>query len=483
MKNNKRKIWNIAIAALITFSAIGLGGCSNDGSTAKTEDKTDTTVATDPTALTQSCTAAGATITGTQSGCVEVAADSTVTLSGTVKFPSGSALKINEGATLKAETGGVFTYVIIDRGAAIVAIGTEAKPITFTSDKTAGSRARQDWGGIIINGKAQVNVSSPSGEGNSGTYGGSVDADNSGTLKYVRIMFAGKDFQTTDELNGLALQGVGSGTTIDYVQFHNNLDDGIEMFGGNVNLKHIVSTANGDDGIDCTYGWRGKVQWAIALALESKPSNDDPAGALGSPNSGKIGNRALEHDNNGSDNAATPLGSVTYSNLTAVNMDNSADLMRIREGALDVKFYNSYFAHNDIDGDSTFDYDCVDTRDNATAKFYNSLLEGCELKTKDGGTNTVDGTSANVGTGTAPDYIALVDGGDADAGGNAFTLTELASTKTAAFVPNAANNNGVSAKGDMNTTIDSFFANTNYVGAIESAGSNWADVWTEFPAN
>ncbi len=136
-------------------------------------------------------------------------------------------LTIEAGTLIKGEVSTTKPGVlVITRGSKINAVGTAAAPIVFTSAKSEGTRARGDWGGLVINGNAAINATggTAEGEGETGTYGGTDDADNSGTLKYVRVEFAGTLFSADNELNGIAFQAVGSGTTVDYVQVHMNAD-------------------------------------------------------------------------------------------------------------------------------------------------------------------------------------------------------------------------------------------------------------------
>ena len=256
---------------------------------------------------------------GSYSSNVTLEEDSTWTLQGLVKFKSGTTLTIKSGVTVKGDHS-VLSYLVIECGAKIMAIGTAEKPIVFTSDLSMGNRSSQDWGGIVINGYATINNGSgtpkvQSGEGDSGLYGGDNDNDNSGKLRYVRIEFAGKKFDAENELNGLALQGVGSATVIENIHLHNCADDGIEMFGGTVNLSNVISTANGDDQIDCTGGWRGNLVNAFVA----------PVG----------GDKGLEFDGNSSDNIATPKTIVNISNIVYLDNKNisSNDAFRFREGA------------------------------------------------------------------------------------------------------------------------------------------------------
>ncbi len=191
--------------------------------------------------------------------------------------------------------------LVIRRGSRIIAEGTKEEPIIFTSDKSVGNRQRGDWGGLIINGRATLNTNLPAiGEGGTGNYGGSDDADNSGILKYVRVEFAGREISPDNELNGIAFQGVGSGTTVDYIQVHRNKDDGIEFFGGTVNVKHVYITGCADDQFDWTDGWRGKGQFWVCQQY------------------GDDADRGIEADNNAENNIAIPRSSPTIYNITLV---------------------------------------------------------------------------------------------------------------------------------------------------------------------
>ncbi len=190
-----------------------------------------------------------------------------------------ATLTIEPGTTIVGKTdlpqGVRGAYLVVSRGSKIIADANAnradktARPnaadvIVFTSDKPRGERDRGDWGGMVINGRAPTNAGlEAEGEGDSGFYGGNDPMDSSGILRGVRIEFAGDRVTPTDELNGLAPQGVGAGTTISYVQIHYNVDDGIEPFGGTFSVDHLVVTGIGDDSVDGTDGYRGFMQFVI----------------------------------------------------------------------------------------------------------------------------------------------------------------------------------------------------------------------------
>ncbi|HEX8704398.1 MAG TPA: hypothetical protein VF815_36540, partial [Myxococcaceae bacterium] len=160
-------------------------------------------------------------------------------------FVKNATLKIEPGTVIK---GGINTSLAITSSARLDAQGTVAEPIVFTSVVDVGSRQAGNWGGLVLLGKAPLNVQGgvdniegyP--ESADTQYGGTDAAHDCGTLKYVRIEFAGYRLGGNNELNGLTLGGCGTRTVVDYVQVHRGLDDGVEMFGGTASLKHVVVT-------------------------------------------------------------------------------------------------------------------------------------------------------------------------------------------------------------------------------------------------
>jgi hypothetical protein len=203
-------------------------------------------------------------------------ASNTYTLRGLVYVTDGAVLTIEPGTKIVGEKTSRGA-LIITRGSKIIANGTADKPIVFTSDQPNPQRG--DWAGVVIIGRARTNATTTlngttiygqgeaegginDAEGN-GLFGGSEDADNSGSLKYVRIEYGGYAFLPDKELNGLGLYALGSGTTIDYVQVSYANDDAFECFGGFVNLTHLISYKSLDDDLDTDNGYSGKVQFVI----------------------------------------------------------------------------------------------------------------------------------------------------------------------------------------------------------------------------
>jgi hypothetical protein len=220
-------------------------------------------------------------------------------LRGAVFVPEGATLNIQPGTRIIGESGSVGT-LIVSRGGRLNAIGTREQPIVFTSDQPVGQRGRGDWGGIIVNGRAPINFESgeASGEGDTGAYGGNNPNDNSGTIRYVRVEFAGVEFSPDNELNGIAFQGVGRGTQVDHIQVHMNRDDALEWFGGTVDIKYAVASNAADDSFDWTFGWSGRAQF---VAIHQRGDDAD---------------NGIEADNNEFNNNVTPRSNPQIYNIT-----------------------------------------------------------------------------------------------------------------------------------------------------------------------
>ena len=214
-------------------------------------------------------------------------AETTYTLKGFIHVKSGATLTINPGTTIKGDFNTLGSSLFILKGAKIMAVGTAAKPIVFTSSQAVGSRQPGDWGGLIIVGNAIDNrtAGSPNGVEVEGTNtcggcsaatsggqnyqviysGGTDNTDNSGELKYVRVEFAGFAPSNGNELNSFTFAAVGSGTKCSYVQAMAGLDDSYEFFGGNMDCDHMVSYESGDDHYDMSESYSGRLSYIIAF--------------------------------------------------------------------------------------------------------------------------------------------------------------------------------------------------------------------------
>jgi hypothetical protein len=261
-------------------------------------------------------------LNGTISSSRTLIASRKYLLSGGVFVASGATLTIEAGTRLYAADDATTPFLSVLRGGKINAVGTASAPIIFTTIKTVtGGADRGNWGGIILNGFASLNICgtpdcTAEGEGGTGTYGGTNDADDSGVMKYVRVEYAGKILGTDNELNGFSFNGVGSTTVLEHLQAYKGSDDGFEFFGGTVNLKWAVSTGNSDDSFDWTHGWRGKGQfWVVQQDAVT-------------------GDNGMECDNWETNYTATPFSEPTISNFTLVGADDGSANhgMRLRHG-------------------------------------------------------------------------------------------------------------------------------------------------------
>ena len=247
-----------------------------------------------------------------------VSADITTntTWSGVVKLMNKVYVKNNATLTIAPGTiirGDKLTQgtLLITRGAKIIADGTAANPIVFTSNEAVGARNEGDWGGLVLLGLAKNNQ--PGGVANiegivpttDSQFGGNFDNDNSGTLRYVRIEFAGIALEPNKEINGITFGSVGSSTIVDYVQVAFSGDDSFEWFGGTVNCKHLIAYRGLDDDFDTDFGYRGKVQFFLSIR------DKDMSDAAGDSNS-------FESDNDAAGSTAQPKTAPIFSNGTLV---------------------------------------------------------------------------------------------------------------------------------------------------------------------
>ncbi len=267
------------------------------------------------------------TLSGNITANTTLDANKVYLLSGFVYVKAGATLTIPAGTIIRGDKATKAT-LIVTKGGKLVAEGTVTKPIVFTSNLPIGSRAAGDWGGIILLGKAQNNI--PGGLGTieggvnvasdpvgTGEHGGTDAADNSGILKYVRLEFPGVAFQPNNEINGLTLGSVGTGTTLDYIQISYSGDDAFEWFGGTVNAKHLIATATTDDVFDFDNGFVGKLQFCVA---QRDPKLADQAGQ----------SNGIESDNSDKVFNSSPRTQPIISNMTLVGpVESSAALANV----------------------------------------------------------------------------------------------------------------------------------------------------------
>ncbi|MEO0505673.1 MAG: multidrug transporter [Bacteroidota bacterium] len=265
-------------------------------------------------------------------------------ITGPVLMSAGTTLTVPAGMTIKAEPVGVNAYIAILQGARIIADGEPDAPIVFTSN--AATPSSGDWGGIVMCGRAPINSTADGSDDTSTTevgglsFGGNMPADNSGVLEYVRVEYAGGAIDGNAELNGVSIYGVGSGTTIDFVQVFEGSDDGFEFFGGTVDASHLVVVNSEDDSIDWTEGFIGSI---TDVYVQHGDSHD----------------KAFECDGYNTDfsNEAGYFSAPTVTNVTIVGdgTDDGDEAIRLRagtQGTFTNVVINNYDEGFDLDGDA-----------------------------------------------------------------------------------------------------------------------------------
>jgi len=388
-------------------------------------------------------------------------------LRGAVFVRAGSTLNIAAGTTIIGESGSVGT-LIIERGGRINAIGTQAAPIVFTSDQAIGSRGRGDWGGIIINGRARINFGSgeAAGEGDTGTYGGTDDNDNSGILRYVRVEFSGIEFSPDNELNGIAFQAVGRGTQVDHVQAHMSRDDALEWFGGTVDAKYIVMSNAADDALDWTFGWTGRVQFA---AITQRGDDAD---------------NGIEADDNEFNNNALPRSNPQIYNITVCGDPDTSEGGESPRAA-NLRRGTAFTIRNFLmTGFKTVGPQIETTNTATTGQVDNGTSQmgaGVVWNIRNS-TTGVNGTALHasvatyVNSGRFPNVLANVDPG--------VSTTGCANHVAPNFRPSGVATIAGGQMAPIQPPNDGFFEAVTFIGAVPPAPApNWMDGWTSFPQN
>jgi len=253
-------------------------------------------------------------VSGTISSSQTWTANNRYVLHDFVGVQAPAVLTIEPGTVIYG--GDTRATLFIQGGAKIIADGTARRPIIFTSALKVGDRAQRDWGSLVLLGKAPINAtggqqfleglpSLPAYQ-----YGGTDAADNSGIVRYVRLEFGGFEIEANQEINGLTMGGVGSGTLIDYVEVLHNKDDAFEFFGGTVNAKHLLGIAFADDGLDFDNGYTGNIQYAAMIKRAVNDEND--------------GNILTESDDHPNTFTLTPLTNPRVYNTTGVRVSGPA---------------------------------------------------------------------------------------------------------------------------------------------------------------
>ena len=376
-------------------------------------------------------------------------------LRGAVFVRSGATLTIEAGTTVIGESGSVGT-LIVERGGRLMAVGTPTAPIVFTSDQAPGTRSRGDWGGLIINGRAPLNLEGGegAGEGDTGVYGGSDPDDNSGILKYVRVEFSGIEFSPDNELNGIALQGVGRGTVLDFVQAHMSRDDAIEFFGGTVDLKHAVMSNAADDSLDWTFGWIGRAQF---IAIHQRGDDAD---------------NAIEADNNEFNNNLLPRSNPQIYNITICGAHPTGLASEVQRAG-NIRRGTAFTIRNFLVTGMRQGFQIADA--NTAAQVNNGTSQMGAGVSWNNLSNMHSSVTAFINSGRFPSIVLGTDPGLSTAG--------CANSAAPNFQPTA----GGLAGGGMipfNPPMDGFFDPVSFVGAVPPPpAANWMAGWTAFPQN
>ena len=449
---------------LITAITIGLGSiltsCSKkkEGCTDSTaenynpdaeKDDGSCTYATTPTTPSNTVTI---TDNGSGIGTSHWTNDKVYLLDGFCFVNAGQTLTIDPGTVVKGKpgTGANASALIVAQGGQIFANGTASQPIIFTfeADPLDGSvpmSTTGQWGGVILLGYATLNTvptvqnieGIPTSEPR-GQYGGSNDADNSGSLTYVSIRHGGTDIGAGNEINGLTLGAVGSGTTLDYIEIVANADDGIEFFGGTPQLKHVLLNNCADDGFDYDQGFRGKGQFWLALV---------------STNAG-TDSRAGEHDGGTTPEDGMPYAHPMIYNATYIgSAQYRALIYRDNAGG---EYHNSVF-HNFAEG--------IGIEDLATGEDSKARLDAGELKLADIVLSDIGGSVKIFSEVTNP---------GADLSGSA-SITNVSYTSAGISLSNPVPSFSL---GTGTASTDPWFDNVTYLGAFDVSGANWAQGWT-----
>ena len=371
-------------------------------------------------------------------------------------------LTINPGVVIFASTG--VSWLAVNRGNRINAVGTATSPIVFTSRDNVLGLATDDsqgqWGGVVLLGRAPITDCTVAPAATPGTvacerqtegavdpayFGGATPADNSGTMKYVQIRYSGYVLSGDSELQSLTLGGVGSGTAISYIHTHNSSDDAMEAFGGRVNMKYMVFTGADDDNLDLDTGYQGNIQYVLAVQKTS--------GAADS---------IIELDSANSLESQTPRTYMKLSNFTFVhkNAANGNQAAMLLRGGSD-------------------------------ATIMNGVLTTPTACLRLNGTNIIGAADSIPGKLGAPSFrsVAMTCGATQFVGTAGLTAQQvtdtfnagtnntssLTSTLSSVFV-NGANE---TARTPFDAkTIDAFFDTTTYIGAVKDANDTWYAGWT-----
>ena len=443
--------------------------------------------------------------------------DTNYVIRGFVYVNSGATMTINAGTRLVGDTTALGSALFVLRGARIVANGTSALPVVFTSQRSAGNRSPGDWGGLVLVGNARNNRSgSIIIEGSNGSVvgadpngtvytGGTLDTDNSGTLRYVRVEFAGYATLPDNELNSFTFAAVGSGTTFEYLQSVAGLDDSFEWFGGTVDGKYLVSYEAGDDHFDTSEGYSGRNQFLIAYqstfltpragagAISADPQGFEVDGCNGGGCTAPSGANA---QSSGRDNGLYTMN--LFANFTVIGVGatqttptNGGIGMVLRRGTggyyingVVARWPRQAISLRDSTSNNRFIVDSLITRN---LYFADNGLQNSGVMFDPTGTNfgqdvAFSGRNSNIvvaaGTVTAASLFTALPAGSATTTGADFDWSPSATSPISTGGLNTfAGDPRIAAR------VGTFITPTAYRGAAAPGGTKWWATWTSYVRN
>lgn len=392
-------------------------------------------------------------------GCDRGPSESSVPASCSI---SPVTLTIDPGVIVYGGTG--VSWLAVNRGNKIHAVGTASQPIIFTSrDNILGLNTENSsgqWGGVVLMGRAPITdcvagtpgtescYRTTEGAASPAYYGGATGTDNSGELSYVQIRYSGYVLSANNELQSLTLEGVGSGTTIDHIQSYNSSDDGTEYFGGHVNMKYYVSIGAEDDNIDTDTGVQLNLQYVLAVQRTG----------------GAVGDAMIEADSDNSSDGDTPRQHTKVSNATFIQRstsggDGTAILLR---GGTDYTLLNSLVVSPNltclkISRPQTASTVADASIDELGAPVFQSVQMQCGSPVFSGANGVTDAQVQSI----------------FEAGSN--NSSTFTPSLTSVFI-NGANETAIAAVDP--SSYSSYFDAVSYIGAVKDANDDWYKGWT-----
>lgn len=397
-------------------------------------------------------------------------ADTIYVLQNVVTILPSVTLTIEPGTVIKGERN---SALVARSGAKIVAEGTREAPIVFTSAKPVGERLAGDWGGIAMLGQAKVNrddfqLNILTNEADA-LFGGNDDTWDCGSLKYVRIEFAGGKVKGEEALNGLTLGGCGTKTKMEYIQIHFGEDDGLELFGGTVNMRYILISRSQDDGLDIDTGWRGTAQF-LAIIQDA------------------AGDNAIEVDNLFEEPTKTPLTDFTIYNYTLIGSHKTGNQrgMTFKAGGVGTLSHGIVMGHT-LEAIDVFGVESGELAKQDRIKVSNTLFYqiGVDDMTYFPLTNNEGETNPN-------DPMDMVNGDDAGFEEDMYfrqpMFNNIYDQDPEIIRPyDLLNPSFTPTKIELVTGVDipappmPFLATANYLGAFAPDVDPWTEDWTAFP--